>query len=153
MGIRFGCHHCGRRLNVKEALAGRRGVCPSCRIRFRIPNRDSPTSLPLLPTEPPDLPGQSPTVAEYDSKPVDRPYEPCHLAQFVTTIKNVRYLVGEHHINALKQEGTVGVLTTVVMGEDGHQRVISASLGPERLALVEELQRVASTELKHQAAS
>ena len=30
MGIRFACHACGKRLNIKSELAGRRGVCPAC---------------------------------------------------------------------------------------------------------------------------
>jgi hypothetical protein len=36
MGIRFYCPN-GHRLNVKNFLAGRRGICPSCDARFRIP--------------------------------------------------------------------------------------------------------------------
>ena len=47
MGIRFSCHGCGKPLNIKSELAGRRGVCPDCRIRFRIPRSDSEYSIPL----------------------------------------------------------------------------------------------------------
>jgi hypothetical protein len=36
MGIRFYCPN-GHRLNVKEFLAGKRGICPRCEVRFRIP--------------------------------------------------------------------------------------------------------------------
>lgn len=36
MGIRFHCPN-GHRLNVKAALAGRRGVCPHCGVKFPIP--------------------------------------------------------------------------------------------------------------------
>lgn len=47
MGIRFACHTCGKRLNIKQELAGKRGVCPDCSTRFRIPLRDSETSIPI----------------------------------------------------------------------------------------------------------
>lgn len=47
MGIRFACHGCGKRLNIKAELAGRRGICPDCEIRFRIPLHDATTSTPL----------------------------------------------------------------------------------------------------------
>ncbi|WP_436717638.1 GYF domain-containing protein [Roseiconus lacunae] len=47
MGIRFACHACGKPLNIKNELAGRRGVCPKCKERFRIPESDAKISLPL----------------------------------------------------------------------------------------------------------
>ena len=37
MGIRFYCPDCGRRLNIKTFLAGKRGICPHCDARVRIP--------------------------------------------------------------------------------------------------------------------
>jgi hypothetical protein len=46
MGIRFACHVCGKHLNIKRELAGRRGVCPSCAARFRIPFEDAEKSSP-----------------------------------------------------------------------------------------------------------
>ena len=36
MGIRFLCPN-GHRLNVKEFLAGKRGICPECDARFLVP--------------------------------------------------------------------------------------------------------------------
>lgn len=36
MGIKFNCPN-GHKLNVKSFLAGRRGICPECDARFRIP--------------------------------------------------------------------------------------------------------------------
>jgi hypothetical protein len=36
MGIRFACPN-GHKLNVKEHLAGKRGICPSCGAKFLIP--------------------------------------------------------------------------------------------------------------------
>lgn len=47
MGVRFACHACGKRLNIKTELAGRRGICPACSMRFRIPAYDTETSTPL----------------------------------------------------------------------------------------------------------
>lgn len=47
MGVRFACHACGKRLNIKQDLAGKRGVCPGCQVRFRIPEQDSPKSQPV----------------------------------------------------------------------------------------------------------
>ena len=38
MGIRFACHVCGKHLNIKRDLAGRRGVCPT--LLGQIPNSD-----------------------------------------------------------------------------------------------------------------
>ena len=37
MGIRFYCPDCGRRLNIKAFLAGKRGICPHCDSRVQIP--------------------------------------------------------------------------------------------------------------------
>lgn len=37
MGIKFDCAHCGRTLNVKDFLAGKRGICPKCGGRIEIP--------------------------------------------------------------------------------------------------------------------
>jgi hypothetical protein len=37
MGIRFNCHACGYRLNVKAFLAGKRGICPKCNAKVNIP--------------------------------------------------------------------------------------------------------------------
>jgi len=47
MGIRFACHVCDHSLNIKHELAGRIGVCPKCRGRFRIPLSDTDKSLPV----------------------------------------------------------------------------------------------------------
>ncbi len=47
MGIRFACHVCDKQLNIKQELAGRRGVCPACSSRFRIPLEDAERSTPI----------------------------------------------------------------------------------------------------------
>ncbi len=41
MGVRFSCHVCSKKLNIKEELAGRRGICPACSARIRIPVEDA----------------------------------------------------------------------------------------------------------------
>ena len=47
MGIRFACHVCNKKLNIKSELAGKRGVCPACSSRFRIPLEDALASFPV----------------------------------------------------------------------------------------------------------
>ncbi len=68
------------------------------------------------------------------------------IAQFVTEIKNAEQQVGEHIITALQHEDTVAVITTVMMGPDGQQRVVSAALDPERMKQVQEIMQQASEE-------
>ena len=63
MGIRFACHLCSHPLNVKNDLAGRVGVCPECRGRFRIPLADSTSSQPLRQPENGNAAGTSPQAA------------------------------------------------------------------------------------------
>ncbi len=45
MGIRFHCHHCRYELHVKDFQAGKRGRCPECQGKFRIPPQDAELSL------------------------------------------------------------------------------------------------------------
>jgi len=45
MGIRFHCHHCRFELHVKDFQAGKRGRCPECQGKFRIPPQDAELSL------------------------------------------------------------------------------------------------------------
>ncbi len=61
------------------------------------------------------------------------------IAQFVTTIRNPEAQVGQHIIQALQHDDTVAVLTTVALGADGQQRVISVALDPDRMAQVQEI--------------
>ena len=68
------------------------------------------------------------------------------ITQFITTIKNAEEQVGEHIIRALQHADTVAVLTTVAIGPDGQQRVISAALNPERMQQVQEILKSAEEE-------
>ncbi|TWT53711.1 hypothetical protein Pla22_13430 [Rubripirellula amarantea] len=61
------------------------------------------------------------------------------IAQFVTTIRNAEEQVGQHIIAALQHDDTVAVITTVAIGPDGQQRVISAALSPQRMKQVQEI--------------
>ncbi len=94
-------------------------------------------------------------ASETDSKDVIRPKSKVQspqdrdgrqIAQFVTTIKNAEEQVGEHIIQALQHEDTVAVITTVAMGADGQQRVISAALNPDRMQQVQEILQAAEEE-------
>lgn len=50
MGIKFQCPNCGKGLNVKSNLAGKRGLCPHCRGRVLIPaESEAPAAEPKRP--------------------------------------------------------------------------------------------------------
>ncbi len=76
--------------------------------------------------------------------------DPNQLTHFVTTIKNAEQQVGEHIIKALQHGDTVAVLTTVIVGPDGTQRIVSAALDPRRLTQVNEILRSAQQEREEQ---
>ena len=61
------------------------------------------------------------------------------LKRFVSTIKNAEQQVGEHIIRALQHPDTVAVITSVVVGPDGQQHLVSAALDPTRAAQVNAL--------------
>jgi hypothetical protein len=61
------------------------------------------------------------------------------LPQFVTVLTPMEQQVGMHVINALQHPETVAVITTVAMGKDGMQRIVSVGLDPETLQQIEEL--------------
>ncbi|HQU42352.1 MAG TPA: GYF domain-containing protein [Pirellulales bacterium] len=46
MGIKFTCPACGRALNVKSELAGKKGRCPRCDAKIDIPAESSPWAKP-----------------------------------------------------------------------------------------------------------
>jgi hypothetical protein len=45
MGIRFRCQACANKVNVKDFLAGKRGICPKCGAKFTIPEQSEPEFL------------------------------------------------------------------------------------------------------------
>ncbi len=72
--------------------------------------------------------------------------DPNQIKQFVTQIKSAEQQVGEHIVNALQDDGTVAVLTTVVVGGEGGQHIVSAGLDPEMLQQVQQLLRDAESQ-------
>lgn len=68
------------------------------------------------------------------------------IAQFVTTIRNPEAQIGQHIIQALQHDDTVAVLTTVALGADGQQRIVSVALDPERMKQVQEMLTAAEEE-------
>ncbi len=59
------------------------------------------------------------------------------IKHFVTRIKSAEQQIGEHILTALQEDGTVAVLTAVVVGPDGGQRIVSAALDPNMLQQVQ----------------
>lgn len=51
MGIRFRCQACANKVNVKDFLAGKRGICPKCGAKFTIPEQSDP-EFQAAPEEP-----------------------------------------------------------------------------------------------------
>lgn len=64
--------------------------------------------------------------------------EPHPLQEYTSPLKSAEVQVGEHVIAVLQQPETVAVLTTVLAGADGSQRIISVGLDAERLDDVRE---------------
>ncbi len=86
-------------------------------------------SLPLsgLPEGNDNLPA---VVQDVDTK---------QIKQFITQIRSAEHQVGEHIIAALQDPDTVAVLTTVVIGPQGGQVIVSAGLDPETLQDVQNM--------------
>lgn len=61
---------------------------------------------------------------------------PEQVARFVTSIKNPVQQMGEHVLGALQHPNTMAVLTTIVVGPDGQQHIVSAALDPQKTAQV-----------------
>ena len=94
-----------------------------------------------------DLIGPDPGVA---SMRAINEVDPKQILHFVTTIKNAEQQVGEHILKALQHGDTVAVLTTVVLGPDGTQRIVSAALDPTRMSQVNEILQSAQRERQEQ---
>lgn len=72
--------------------------------------------------------------------------EPHPLHEYTSPLKSAEVQVGEHVITVLQQPETVAVLTTVLAGADGSQRIVSVGLDAERLEDVRELLTEAGVE-------
>lgn len=94
-----------------------------------------------------DKPNTDPPTGDNDQIPqVVTNVDAGQLQHFVTTIKTAEQQVGENIIRALQCNGTVAVLTTVVLGPDGQQRVVSAALNPDMMQNVQEVLKRAARE-------
>jgi len=69
MGIRFNCHACGYRLNVKAFLAGKRGICPKCGAKVDIPAQGTADSSPGHSMGPPQAASPAATGAPASHQP------------------------------------------------------------------------------------
>ena len=78
--MEFHCTHCGRKLSVPEAQAGRTGRCPQCKEALTIPG-----------------PSAEPQGAPLDRRLLDLP-EPTEEDQSETTYEQLRAAVGGRHI-------------------------------------------------------
>ncbi len=83
--------------------------------------------------------GVAPPAAPVQGGEVRRHVDSSKIRQFVTHIKSAVRQVGEHIIEALADDSTVAVLTTVVIGPDGGQRIVSAGLDPEMMLEVQKI--------------
>ncbi len=99
MGMRFAWHACGKALNIKQDLAGKRGICPACRVRFRIPTEDTETSPPIdsaAPAEQPRVEDQPPKAPQ----PADEiPQAPAKLPESSNPISSMELLSSDPKAN------------------------------------------------------
>lgn len=88
----------------------------------------------------------APSEAQADNPQVIVNASESEVKRFISTIKNVEQQVGEHIIQALQHADTVAVITSVVVGPDGRQHIVSAALNPSRAAQVNALLQSAADE-------
>ncbi len=112
------------------------------------PDDDEPGNPQTPDTQAPNTSSTDPQLPDLDSAPMTAAgkVDKDQIVQFVTTIKNAEQQVGENIIAALQHDDTVAVLTTVVIGPDGLQRVVSAALDQERMAEVNKILQAAQQE-------
>lgn len=106
-------------------------------------------SNPIPPEGEPNSATETPNSAAANSvgrvQPADQA-DQTQLTQFITTIRNAEEQVGEHVIRALQHSDTVAVITTLAIGPNGKQRVISAALNAQRMQQVQEILNSAQQE-------
>lgn len=76
MGIRFRCHHCESELHVKDFQAGKRGRCPECKGKFRIPLSDAAHSLEADDLTPDETVASATSVSEAPAAQSPVPVKP-----------------------------------------------------------------------------
>ncbi len=65
--------------------------------------------------------------------------DPQQVRHFVSEIKSAEQQVGEHIVAALQDPQTVAVVTTVVIGQDAKQRIVSAGLDPQMMSQIQHI--------------
>ena len=105
------------------------------------PARKPAKTKKTLPTGPDEArqPLSSLPTGSPDTPSVVQPGDRAQIKHFVTQLKSAEHQIGEHIIQALQDDETVAVLTTVVTGGEGGQHIVSAGLSPELLEQVQEL--------------
>lgn len=63
MGIKFRCQACNKKLHVKAFLAGKKGVCPKCGGKIRIPELDAAQVGEVTPSTAP-VPSEQPVLSK-----------------------------------------------------------------------------------------
>ncbi len=105
MGIRFRCHHCEFELHVKDFQAGRRGKCPECQGRFRIPDQDAAHSLDVA-MRPEELRGE-PEEGELRESAVNQ-IEANQVASVKEASKAGAKLASRTHAESSKRSASAG---------------------------------------------
>lgn len=104
---------------------------------------DQEDRMPIDPSKQSPDPASQPVVGlpkDGDNLPaVAEDVDSGQIKHFVTQIRSAEHQVGEHIINALQDSDTVAVLTTVVVGPEGGQHIVSAALDPEMLEEVQKM--------------
>lgn len=59
------------------------------------------------------------------------------IKHFVTQIRSAEEQIGQHIIEALQDDQTVAILTTVVVSPEGGQHIVSVGLDPETMGHVQ----------------
>jgi hypothetical protein len=84
MGIRFYCPN-GHRLHVKAFQAGKRGICPHCDARFRIPRESEiPRGSPRVRSDDPN--SRRPDPCQFTSAETEQACRPANLASAPASI-------------------------------------------------------------------
>ena len=127
MGIRCYCPN-GHKLNLKSHLAGQRGICPECGVRFIIPDAESlAVGEPDFPTGKPDIATEE--KAEPQTKEVPIPAVPPIVPPEVPDIPIAQKVSDSAETYELKldqpvsQAVTGGELPKIVVSD--HQKVVT----------------------------
>jgi hypothetical protein len=75
------------------------------------------------------------------------PNDPVELPKVIEKVDQEQL---QHFIQALRSDGTVAVLTTVMNGPDGQQRIVTAALNPQLMSQIQQLLVGAQKERKEE---